>query len=200
MNLAVHEATMSFNRIIDRAKWFMKKEGYLYPALYFVNKGRPTDIVGVYKHPNIVAEDTNDDQLPESSDIYYTGMAVKIQSDEDDDMVQVILNDIVRKHNPDAAGITLTCSYNKIKPSDKKSFENLHLLPDTIRVLHACFYLREPKMGVSKMIPFINYGINPLVPKQTPEEAGPFAMPFVDYGWITDLETYKPRIEDPYKR
>jgi len=187
------EASLVMDMSLKRCESFMKREGFVFPALYLLNK-EPIEIE--LEHQSVINVDS--DTECEELGICKSIVAFKMSSKEDELMIQEIANQLVRQHNPDACALTMQCLYKEVPGHIRKTIKSLQLDPDVIRILHGCYWLREDPVAMMSMTPYVNRG--EIKDAAFSDSDDKFDVMFMRMGWMRPLSKIGAKLNDPYTR
>jgi hypothetical protein len=137
--------------------------------------------------------------------IYVTRITLRNLDKKDDDTIEEIAKEISFRHSPDSIGYIAQCLYKPMKASEAKKTTDdmMNLDPDTIRVLHNCFFVREDRVTGYLMV-------TPYIKTDSSKEAD---VPVFDLGesvsetyhvmttekpWVVSTKKLQTKISNPY--
>ena len=200
------EATFNVSIAMQKMFSFYKRKGYNFPILYAMRKGKPINIEDCENDSVIVmdSEPMSDEYNPHK--VYRSSMGFQNFGPEDERNMQKAANEIVRRHNPDAVCLIISCLYNEY---DKEEGEptDLEWEPGAFRVSQATLYIREEKEPRVLVVP---YAIDPKkVDLRDESEASTLGIvedqvkrgvSVIEFPWMIDVSKIRTIISNPYRK
>lgn len=190
------EATLFFNQAIEKTKKMMLREGFIFPYIFVLKKSK--DIELNFKDDIILDQATSslDETDPDAVHVGYLTLSGSEAGYVTD--AQELMKNIVRTVDPDAIGICVPSLYNEGDADVISKLKSLSCDPESIRVIHAAFYVREDPKATMLIVPYVNHGELP-ADKQIPDERV-YNVTFADFSWTRPLKKIGPCVKNPYQR
>lgn len=211
------ETSTYMNLIVNLSKANLFKDGYAYPLMAALIKGRnPTEEIihesimdhHVYRMLNFKSIEEENEILYNTEDIVYIHVfLIRIRTVSDEEMIEKLSKTVAKKLNPDAIGYTSCCLYNEYTNADKVSHKDMLMDPEASRILHSTYYIKGEDTRRDCISPYINRGIlnkdKSLLPdfgykgRSTLEVN--YDVLIAESGWYTPTEKNIKRINNPFK-
>jgi len=132
----------------------IEEEGQSFPTLIIMNRESSIHVDDLLNNYNCIL---SIEYSPQIYDTYITRITLHNQSTKDDAAILQLIKEITFRHSPDSIGYIAQCLY---KPMNKEEFkysttDSLNLDPDTIRILHNCFFVKGDKKGYLMITPYL---------------------------------------------
>ena len=194
--ISVGRASLIMDRILLQARDYISGEGFLFPSLVFLNHGAP--IRPIIKHPSLLDVHSNHDS-EERKDIGVTLLAVRTGDQTDDDPLNKIAQAVANTYDPDAVGVVMVAYYKEFTSKEYKGLPKKYTPvtdPEATRALYGCFYTRESKLSMVRMLPFTDRSLDE--PSEEEEESKERDITFVDMPWVINDHKIKSWLRRPY--
>jgi hypothetical protein len=190
--------------MVNKAIKYVTETGGLFPSLYLFKKGSPVET-------NLTEEETKSLVENPGVEICHSGVYMTVELFDNNShqapTAQDLVKRIVARSNPDAVGIMLIAHYKEFTTKEYKKLAgnfNLAMDPEAIKVINACYYLREDKEPTMRVVPFLDRsGMEPDFSSNDEGSIIPVSKPkrdihFVNTPWIDKKDTVEPWLKNPY--
>jgi len=189
-------ASLSMDWSIKNAQKSVTREGFLYPSLFLLNKGKP--IITNYEHPSILHVD-HDEDTHNPNTVYKTIFLFKNITKEDENSINIVAKELTRKTNPDAVGLIMVVLYRELSVKEYKNLSKDYqagLDPESMRAVHGCYYIKADKNPAMILIPFVDRTVTIDLEPEGPDLGIP--KPKRDIIFVESTWRYKDKSLDPW--
>jgi hypothetical protein len=213
------EVSYQMGFILKVVRLHLEKFGCAYPLVITLNKGSGihmnvnADVVldqkmYVVRRGELIDLEGAEDPtfVPTLDDVYVTILMFKLRSKEDEKLTLKLFKALAQQYKPDAIAYVNSCMYNEYDNPKSISDEAVISNPDSVRVIHCCYYIDgDPQVSMC-VLPFLNRGeLSTEIPSIEDMDRDEEDIPdkqydiFVsDCGWFTAYSKLDPFVKYPY--
>lgn len=204
------EASLYMNYVLNLAKRNLLKDGYAYPLIVVLNKGRDPQPVLVHEilmsQARFVMRDLemveDEEFATDQQDLVYAYVfLLRMRSTKDEDQNEFITKLLARTADPDLIGHVSCCVYKDYEDTEKISREQILADPDVARIIMATYYLKGDPVRRDSVTPYINRGElkdeEPVIPGDSTSKPG-YEILAAHSGWYAPGPADVKKIKNPY--
>lgn len=193
------EMTVAMRGYLNNAIHFMKKKGYILPAIVVFNKGEPLNIEVSHKQILCMlnSEEDSDLGIPGSENtIYKVGISFKLDEDYRDRYMALVAKEIASRYNPDAIATITACLYRGFASEEElKKSVDIQKDPEAFRVIYMSYFLRDEGRPNYLCVPYTKREKENLDFEDDEE----YIISSISTSWNTGLNERDLLIPNPYK-
>jgi len=218
------ETSYQMGFVIKLSKLLLSKYGSFHPIITLFNKGKELPVTIKFKDLDLLLDqktyivrdgkvvdkdeginsDVLGDPIPHPEDIYITMLMFKLYSEDNEKRIIDLYTELANKHDPDAISYLNCMLYNEYSDPDSVTHLEAAVNPDSVRVVHCCYYTRESPRISMCFLPYINKGpIEREVDQfemSPEEEETQYSVLISDCGWFERDPKIKPVLPCPYTK
>lgn len=203
------ETSLYMSYVLNLSKRNLLKDGYAYPIVAVLNKGR--DPRPHLKHELLMDEarfvmkdlEMVEDEsfVTDTEELVYAYIYLfRVRKSTDEDQMEFITKTLCRTGgDPDAIGLISCCVYNEYSDPDNVTREQILADPDVTRIIVATYYLKGDPVRRDSVTPYINRGqITTEIPSLSDEIKQGYEVLAAHSGWYAPGPNDIRKIKNPY--